>query len=50
MMIVLYVIDQVNNAMSFINNDIFKTLLLVYSIIVIVSSIYLIAENRRHNR
>lgn len=50
MMIVIYIIDHLNNAMNFINNNIFKTLLLIYSIIVIASSIFLIAENRRHNR
>lgn len=50
MMIVFYVIDQINSAMNFINNDIYKTLLLVYSIIVIVSSIFMIVENRRHSR
>lgn len=50
MMLVLYTIDQFNGAMNFINNNIFKTLLLFYSIIVIVTSIFLIAENRRKNR
>lgn len=50
MMLVFYVIDRVNSAMSFINNDIFKTLLLFYCIVVIASSVYLIASNRRRKK
>lgn len=50
MMLVFYVIDQVNSAMSFIDNDIFKTLLLFYCIVVIASSVYLIASNRRRKK
>lgn len=49
MMLVFYFIDRVNSAMNFIDNDVFKTLLLAYSLIVIVSSIFLIANNRRGN-
>lgn len=47
MMLVFYSIDRVNSAMNFIDNDIFKTLLVIYSILVIASSVYLIADNRR---
>ena len=50
MMLVFYVIDRVNSAMSFIDNDIFKTLLLFYCIVVIASSVYLIADNRRRKK
>lgn len=50
MMLVFYVIDRVNSAMSFIDNDIFKTLLLFYCIVVIASSVYLIASNRRRKK
>ena len=47
MMLTLYVIDRVNGAMNFIDNDIFKSLLLVYCITVILTSVFLIADNRR---
>ena len=47
MMLTLYVIDRVNGAMNFIDNDIFKSLLLVYCITVIITSVFLIADNRR---
>ena len=47
MMLTLYVIDRVNGAMNFIDNDIFKSLLLVYCIAVILTSVFLIADNRR---
>ena len=50
MMLTFFVIDQVNQAMSFIDNPIFKGLLVAYSVIVIVTSIYLIADNRRRGR
>lgn len=47
MMLTFFVIDQFNSAMAFINNDITKWLLAVYCVLVIATSIYLIAENRR---
>ncbi len=47
MMLVFYVIDRFNSAMNFIDNDIFKTLLLIYIVVAIASSVYLIADNRR---
>jgi len=50
MMLTFIVIDRVNRAMNFIDNDIFKGLLLIYSIAVIMTSIFLIADNRRRRR
>ena len=50
MMLTFYVIDRVNSAMSFLNNDIFKNLLLVYCLAVIATSIFLIAYNRRSRK
>ncbi|NLM14561.1 MAG: hypothetical protein GX218_01715, partial [Clostridiaceae bacterium] len=50
MMLTFYVIDRVNSAMSFLNNDIFKNLLLVYCLAVIATSIFLIADNRRSRK
>jgi hypothetical protein len=47
MMLTFYVIDQVNGAMNFINNNIFKSLLLVYCLAVIATAVFLIADNRR---
>jgi hypothetical protein len=47
MMLTFLVIDHFNQAMNFIGNDVFKVLLLIYSLAVIVASIYLIAGNRR---
>jgi len=47
MMLVLFSIDRVNEAMSFIGNDVFDILLLIYSLTAIPTSIYLIADNRR---
>jgi len=47
MMLTLYVIDRINSAMNFIDNDYFKFLLLIYCLAVIPTSIYLIADNRR---
>jgi hypothetical protein len=47
MMLTFFVIDQVNGAMNFINNNIFKGLLLVYCIAVIATAVFLIVDNRR---
>jgi len=47
MMLVFYVIDRFNSAMNFIGNDTFNTLLVIYSVAVIASSVYLVADNRR---
>lgn len=50
MMLVFWVIDIFNKAMHFIGNDIFNMLLLIYSILVIASSLYTIADHRRRRR
>jgi len=50
MMLVFYVIDLFNNAMHFIGNQVFNTLLLIYSLLVIVTSIWTIADHRRGRR
>lgn len=50
MMLVFYTIDRYNSAMNFINNDIFKMLLLVFSLLVIVSAILTIRDHRRSAR
>lgn len=50
MMLTFYVIDKVNHAMNFIDNDLFKNLLLVFCIAVIATSVLLIADNRRGGR
>lgn len=47
MMLTFFVIDQFNSAMAFINNDYTKWLLAVFCVLVIATSIYLIADNRR---
>lgn len=47
MMLVLFVIDRVNEAMNFIGNDVFDILLLIYCLTAIPTSLYLIADNRR---
>lgn len=50
MMLVFYIIDRYNSAMNFINNDIFKMLLLIFSLLVIVSSFLTIRDHRRAAR
>ena len=47
MYIVFYLIDRVNSAMAFINNDITKALLLILCVISTVNSAFLIRDNRR---
>ena len=47
MMLVLFVIDRVNEAMNFIGNDVFDILLLLYCLTTIPTAVFLIAENRR---
>ena len=47
MFLVFYVIDLFNRPMGFLDNDIFRTLLLIQCILVIVSSILFIALSRR---
>ena len=47
MYIVFYLIDRVNSAMAFINNDITKALLLILCVISTVNSSFLILDERR---
>lgn len=47
MYIVFFLIDRVNTAMQFIDNNITKWLLLIFAIISAINSIYLIREERR---
>lgn len=47
MMLVLFVIDRVNEAMNFIGNDVFDMLLLLYCLTTIPTAIFLIADNRK---
>jgi hypothetical protein len=47
MMLILFVIDRVNEAMNFIGNDVFDILLLVYCLTAIPTAVFLIADNRR---
>lgn len=49
MMLVLFAIDRVNEAMNFIGNDVFDVLLLLYSLTVIPTALFLIAENRKRS-
>lgn len=49
MMLVLFVIDRVNEAMNFIGNDVFDILLLLYCLTAIPTAVYLIADNRRRS-
>lgn len=48
MMITFVITDRYNRAMAFINNDITKTLLLIFAVLVIVQAILLIRTNRKH--
>lgn len=50
MMLVFYTLDRYNSAMNFIDNDIFKMLLLLFSLLVIVSSFLTIRDHRRSAR
>ena len=45
--IAIYITDLVNSAINFINNDLFKTILAVYSVGVIVLSVMVAAKNRK---
>lgn len=47
MMLIFLVLDRVNRAMNFIGNDTFNVTLLIYSLLTILTSVYLIAANRR---
>ena len=47
MMLVFFCIDRVNPAMAFINNDITKWLLCLFSVCAVGTSVILIANDRR---
>lgn len=50
MYVVFFLIDRVNSAMAFINNNITKRLLLALCIIAVIESIWLIRDERRRAR
>lgn len=50
MMLVLFSVDRVNEAMNFIGNDTFDFLLLLFCFTAMPTSVYLIADNRRRKR
>lgn len=47
MMLTLFVIDSINNAMGFLRGDVFRGLLLVYIIVAMLSSAMLMIFNAR---
>lgn len=47
MMLVFYVIDTMNDAMGFLRGEVFRTLLLIYCIVAILTSIILIVVNEK---
>lgn len=50
MYLVFFLIDRVNSAMAFINNDITKWLLLALCAISVLDAVYLIRDERRKVR
>lgn len=50
MMLVLYIIDSVNDAMGFLRGSEFKTLLLILIIVSIVTASVLIHSNSKDNQ
>ncbi len=47
-MLVFLIIDQVNSAMAFINNQGTKVIMIVFSILVLLMSILYVADQRKH--
>ncbi len=47
MMLALFIIDRVNEAMNFIGNDVFDWLLLLFCLSAIATAVRLIAQDRR---
>jgi len=47
MMLTFFVIEQVNRAMGFMDNDLFRGLFVVYCLAVIVTAGIMVADNRR---
>lgn len=50
MYFVFYVIDRINSAMAFIDNDLTKALLVVLGVISIINAFFLILDNRAKER
>lgn len=50
MMIVFLVIDSVNSAMGFLRGDVFKTFLIIYVIVSILTAAFLIAFHSKKRR
>lgn len=50
MFITFFIVDKFNGAMNFINNDMSKALLLLFALIAIVNSCFVIHQNRRQFR
>lgn len=49
MMFVFLIIDNVNSAMNFIDNDVFKILLTGFCVLVIALSVIVIVQHRRRD-
>lgn len=47
MYLVFFLIDKVNSAMAFINNDLTKALVAVLSVLTIVNAVFLIRDQNR---
>lgn len=50
MFITFFIVDKFNGAMNFINNDMSKALLLLFALIAIANSCFVIHQNRRQFR
>ena len=50
MYVVFFAIDRVNSAMGFINNNITKVLLLVFSVVSVFNALWLIHDDRQATR
>lgn len=50
MYFVFFVIDRINSAMAFIDNDMTKVLLVVLGVISIINAFFLIRDNRARER
>ncbi len=46
-MVVLIVIDSVNDAMGFLRGDVFKTLLIIYCVVSLLTAAFYIASGRK---
>ncbi len=50
MFITLFIVDKFNGAMNFLGNDISKALLLLFSLVSVGNSCFLIHQNRKQAR